>query len=605
MPAALPYRPNARRALAALTGVAAVALTATAGAAAAEAADPGYTVTSLHFAVTVGPNHDQHCDIVGDLYVPNGASAAHRVPSILTTNGFGGSAADQTPFAEQEATRGYAVLSYSGLGFGGSGCKITLDDPDWDGQAASQLVSYLGGAPGIAFTDAQHTTPAPVLTSVVHDARDHRGVAHAYDPRVGMWGGSYGGQIQFAAADVDARVDAINPQITWNDLSYSLGPNNATNPGSVTVADPGAVKLTWGALFSSVGILDGVQYSSADPYRLVGCPNFADFVCTALVTGGTTGYFQASDVAKLRHASVASYLANIRIPVLLDQGEVDTLFNLNEAVATYTALRRQGTPVWMLWRDQGHSGGTPSAAGKAYEDARIQTFFDHYLKGSTAPVGSAFAYYRDWAGTFAESGSYPLGSGHPLYLSGGGATAGGALVAARPATGTQSFTTTAAGAPTTLSDLDAIGGQVPAGTLPSVPDTNAPGTFASWTTAPLGGATDVVGPPQLTVSISAPTATATSAAGPGGQVVLFAKVYDVAPGGTASLINGLVAPVRVADPGKPVHITLPAFAHRFAAGHEIRLVLAGGDPNYRGGITPTPISVTSGRTQVLSLPVTG
>jgi hypothetical protein len=54
-----------------------------------------------------------------------------------------------------------------------------------------------------------------------------------------------------------------------------------------------------------------------------------------------------------------------------------------------------------------------------------------------------------------------------------------------------------------------------------------------------------------------------------------------------------------------VHITLPAFAHHFAAGHEIRLVLAGGDPNYRGGLTPTPVSVTSGSTQVLSLPVTG
>ena len=34
------------------------------------------------------------------------------------------------------------------------------------------------------------------------------------------------------------------------------------------------------------------------------------------------------------------------------------------------------------------------------------------------------------------------------------------------------------------------------------------------------------------------------------------------------------------------------------------LVLAGGDPNYRGGVTPTPVSVTSGTSQVLSLPVT-
>ena len=44
-----------------------------------------------------------------------------------------------------------------------------------------------------------------------------------------MTGGSYGGQIQFAAAAYEHehgtnRLDAIVPLITWNDLSYSLGP---------------------------------------------------------------------------------------------------------------------------------------------------------------------------------------------------------------------------------------------------------------------------------------------------------------------------------------------------------------------------------------------
>ena len=70
------------------------------------------------------------------------------MPAILTTNGFGGSKDDQAGIGKAFAARGYAVLSYSGLGFGGSGCKITLDDPDYDGKAAQQLVSYLGGASG-------------------------------------------------------------------------------------------------------------------------------------------------------------------------------------------------------------------------------------------------------------------------------------------------------------------------------------------------------------------------------------------------------------------------------------------------------------------------
>ena len=144
-----------------------------------------------------------------------------------------------------------------------------------------------------------------------------------------------------------------------------------------------------------------------------------------------------------------------------------------------------------------------------------------------------------------------MGAARPLYLSGGSAVAGGALVASHPASGTQSFTTTAAGAPTTLSDLDAIGGQVPAARCPR--RRHQPARHVRVVDdGPARRGHDVVGPPQLTVSISAPTAAVTSAAGPGGQVVLFAKVYDVAPDGTASLINGLVAPVRVADPTKPV-----------------------------------------------------
>ncbi|HEV7204206.1 MAG TPA: CocE/NonD family hydrolase [Jatrophihabitans sp.] len=567
----------------------------------AAGAATAYTVSSLHFAVHVGPGGTQTCDIVGDLYLPTTATPANRVPAVLTTNGFGGSAADQTPFAEQYASDGYAVLSYSGLGFGGSGCKITLDDPAYDGAAASQLVSFLGGAPGIGFTDAAHTIAAPTVEVVVHDKRDHNGIARTYDPRVGMWGGSYGGQVQFAAAGVDARIDAINPQITWNDLSYSLGPNNVTTPGTVTTANPGAVKIAWGLLFSSVGIVDGVQYSSADPYRLVGCANFADFVCPALATAGTTGYFQAGDIASLRHASVTKYLPKIRIPVLLDQGEVDTLFDLNEAVATYTALKAQGTPVAMLWRDQGHSGGNPSAAGRAYEDSRIKAWFDHYLKGSTASTGSTFAYYRDWTGTFAESATYPVGTARTYYLS-----ANQQLVRSPSDvfTGSQAMTTTAAGLPTTISDPDAIGGRLPAGTAIDVPDTDLPGTYVTWQTPALSADVDVVGAPQVDVTISAPTAAATSLLGPAGQVVLFAKIYDIDPSGTASPINNLVAPIRIADPTRPVHITLPAFAHRFPAGHRIAFTLAGGDPNYRGGAVATPVVVTTGSTaQVLSLPV--
>lgn len=554
-----------------------------------------FTEQTLHFAVKVGPALTQSCDVVGIVVTPSSASSTNKVPAILTTNGFGGSLNDQIPFAEKEAALGYLVLTYSGLGFGGSGCKITLDDPDYDGQAAKQLVSYLGGAPGIAFTDAAHTVAAPTLNVVKHDAFDHSGVPQTYDPRVGMWGGSYGGGIQFATASVDPRVDTIIPVITWNDLSYSLGPNNTGQTTGVSTDPPGAVKATWALGFSATGMFDGAQGAQGDPSRFIGCPNFADWVCPALVTAGTQGYLQPIDVLHLRHASVASFLNKIKIPVLLDQGEVDTLFNLNEVVATFNALKGLNVPVSMLWRLQGHSGGTPSAAGTAYENQRIQIWLDHYLKGVPGGTGTRFAYYRDWTGTFAEAGGLPTSKRTYYLTSGNGLTTNPFAIHSS----TQVMTTIPAGAPSGLSGLDAVGGVVPVAPLP---DTNFPGAHVQWATPPLAADLNVVGSPVFKVKVDVPTSFNTSG-NPAGMLVVFAKVYDVAPDGTASLINGLVAPVRVADPSKPFTVTLPGIVHKFAVGHSIEIMIAGGDVNYRGGVVPFPVTVSSGSSsQQLQLP---
>ena len=82
-----------------------------------------------------------------DLYKPDGASATSKRPAILTTNGFGGSKDDsnESAIGRGFVKQGYVVLAYSGLGFAGSGCKITLDDPAYDGKAGRQMVGVLAG----------------------------------------------------------------------------------------------------------------------------------------------------------------------------------------------------------------------------------------------------------------------------------------------------------------------------------------------------------------------------------------------------------------------------------------------------------------------------
>ncbi len=563
------------------------------------------TVPGLTFDVATGPGGGTRCTVDADLYLPASASSSARVPAILTTNGFGGSKADQAGLGRAFAARGYAVLSYTGLGFPASGCKITLDDPAYDGAAASQLISFLGGSGTATLAGSPYRMP----DVVVRDAKDHAGVARPDDPRVGMLGGSYGGQIQFATAKVDKRLDAIVPIITWNDLQYSLAPNNTGLRGA-SPTTPGTEKIGWTSLFFGVGIADGVQGATIDPSRDVGCPNFRTEACTAKAQLDTLGYPDAATVALTDQVSVSRYLPQVRIPTLLLQGEADTLFNLQEAVATYRGLLAQGTPVKMVWQSWGHSRSTPApgeldlsggAIESTYLGGRIKAWFDRYLKDSPVSTGPQFAYFRDWvrytgnaAPAYGTASRYPVAAGTRWYLSGGTTPGGGdgILVPSRAAVvpGTTSWVNPPGGVAASYSEVSALqGSSVPDGLTPPF---DAPGAAGTWTTAPLARPIDLVGAPTLDVRFTATSVALTQRAGPAGQLLVFAKLYDLSPDGTVTLVNRLISPVRVPDVGRTVRIELPGLVRRVAAGHRIRLVLAATDAAYKNAPVPQPVSVT-------------
>lgn len=66
------------------------------------------------------------------------------------------------------------------------------------------------------------------------------------------------------------------------------------------------------------------------------------------------------------------------------------------------------------------------------------------------------------------------------------------------------------------------------------------------------------------------------------KLVLFAKVYDVAPDGGKTLVNRLVAPVRVPDVTRSFTVRLPGIVHRYEAGHRLEFVIAASDSAYFG-----------------------
>jgi putative CocE/NonD family hydrolase len=579
------------------------------------------TVTGL------GPEN-RTCDVDADLYVPAGVDADHPAAALLASNGFGGDKTDQADLAQGFGEQGYVTLSYTGLGFiDGDNCPITLDDVEHDGAAAGQLMRFLGGDPSIQAVD--DATGEAVHVDLV--VREDATTGTPYDPQVGMTGGSYGGQIQFAAAGFEKqsgtnRLDAIIPLITWNDLSYSLAPENSSLPqgtarsGSVTYAGTGVFKHQWASLFTSVGVGDGAADAAAllDPANADNlrnnCGNFEAEVCQALAEVSTLGYPSQASIDFLRSNSVASYMADVQVPTLLGQGQADTLFNLQESVATYTALKRQGTPVSLVWQSWGHSDQSRDPAeldmrhpAQSLEGKAALAWFDHYVRDRGTAPPQRFTYYRDWVfqathditRAYATAPSYPVGKERTYFLSGTSAAgADGALV-----TDPKQVTPGSS----TYGNLGPIGPNYTetSGLDQSKPVTDPPGTAIRFATAPLSKPMDVVGSPRLTVQLSAPSVELTQAGGPAGQLVAFAKLYDVGPDGAIELPHRLIAPVRVTDVTEPVTIELPGIVHRFAAGHRLVVVLAGGDMAYRGSTTTQPVTLTTGGglPQQLTVPV--
>ncbi|WP_309140388.1 CocE/NonD family hydrolase [Streptomyces sp. PKU-EA00015] len=582
---------GSRKPLVWAAGTALLAPLVLASPATAAAAPAGhYTVTALKFTVEAG---GRTCVVDADLYRPEGVGIHRTAPAVLTTNGFGGSKSDGTAdTARAFAARGYVAMAYSGLGFGGSGCLVSLDDPEIDGRVASRLIDFLAG-----------TRPADDGTTIDFVTKDGSG-----DPRLGMIGGSYGGAIQLATAAVDRRVDALVPLITWNDLNRSIDPNNARG---TTV--PGAFKWQWADGFWLIGEGQPLTNPSLDPSRFnsLDCVHFVAQACDTLrlLNSGRYPADRVDDMRSFaRSVSPVSYLSRVEAPTLLVQGQADSLFTLNEAQASYETLRAQGTETKMIWQSWGHSGGmTDPASGElnigagnletSYVGRRILAWFDRYLhRNANADTGPAFAYYRDWQSGYGEARAVPSLS-QKLYLSGDGKLVD---TRAKVARGSRTYANWLVPTSHSESSLSGIVG------LPDPQPYDTAGTCLGWRSEPLTAPVDVVGAPRARLQVVSPkTERVQHSNDAADKLVLFAKVYDIAPNGTKTLVNRLVAPVRVPDVTRPFTVDLPGIVHRYETGHRLEFVIAASDTAYFGNRGVKPVTVMSAPEDagVLELPV--
>lgn len=561
--------------------------------------------------VKTGPHNDIAIGLDTTLYVPGNASGRHPQPAILMTHGFGltKASAEVVSTARFFAAHGYVVLTYTSSGFGESGGCVTLQSADYDVKSARQLI----------------TKVLEPRRDVLHD---RRGVV------VGTIGGSYGGGVQLPLAAADRRIRTSVVGRTWNNLIYSLDPNNRVVPSDPTglthgLDTQGVFKQEWTSLFYALGntqpAMGGggcpeAKAASGDPAEIAGaagCPGYYLALCRTYTLLTSTGDSDKQARRLIARASAATFMKKIDIPVLLVQGQSDTLFNLNDASATYLALKRRHVPVGMIWNSGGHGGynsqpgeceaydGTNRTVKKmdrCYLSLRSLRWMNHWLRGSSGGRGPALAYYRDWvryAGHGPDDEQYGVASRFPLRkhattftLSGGGTLAAPGATAVA---GTATLANPLGGEPAAYSETSNFTGPDSSPSLGDVPPQEVPGQFAAFTSRPFRGSVSAVGIPSARLRISNTN---------GQDMVFFAKVYDVDKGGDATLIHRLIAPVRVpADAvGRPVHIKLAGFAHRFARGHRVRLVLCTTDQTSYNAKVADVLTVVTGAGSTFTLP---
>ena len=534
------------------------------------AADPPPVLTeNVTIDVPAGPGETGLVRLDATIYLPAVTPAA----AVLVAHGFGGSKDSVSAEATALAHRGFVVLAWTARGFGASTGQISLNSPDYEVADARALVSWLAGRP-----------------EVVRDGPD--------DPRVGVTGESYGGALALLLAGTDRRVDALAPQITWNDLAQALFPNAASatpipagTPAAGAFGSGGVFKRDWAGLFFGAA-------AGSDAEDLGLCGRFRPEVCAAYGQAAATGGPNPGIEALLRRSSPATVAGAITTPTLLIQGEHDTLFGLDQADATARQLATAGAPLKVIWYTGGHDGGEP---GAALQD-QIGDWFDYHLRNLGTDPGTGFDYQvqalfstrRGLPPRTVHAAAYPGLNGDPVQHQ-DLALHGGRQVVFRPP----------GGSPAALSSLPGLNRALPEGTanLDGVA-IDLPGQTATFTTDPVTDRLEIAGAPRVRLRVAAAPTDATLPV----EVVLFVKLYDLGPDGRRTLPGGAVAPVRVGPlPGGGAAVeftvTLAGVVRPVQAGHRLELAVATTDRGYALPPQPAGYTVSLAGDPIVAVPI--
>lgn len=275
-------------------------------------------------------------------------------PLVLEGHGYGGSrASSPRGIMGDLIAAGAGMISIDQRGFGESGGSVRVMDPDFEGQDLLQILDWAeANLDWLRYA----SSPKPAGN------REFNMVA-------GATGGSYGGGYQLLIHNIDPlkRLDALTPDIAWNDLRYSLNPGGAYGvenfePAEGNIKPTGTVKSGWALLLVAGGETGSLQpkLQAGDPMALQ-TSGQDNLIRETLLRGATANRFPEGALEFFRYHS-PSYWCDPEAPgaqtflqsevtpglaqktpdpvdILFTQGFRDTLFNFNDAFHNFSCYR--------------------------------------------------------------------------------------------------------------------------------------------------------------------------------------------------------------------------------------------------------------------------
>ena len=308
-------------------------------------------------------------------YPASSRAANERVPTVLVGPGYptngdtnpDGATSDQIGQRFLRA-EGYNTLTWDPRGIGGSGGIVNFDSPDFEARDVQALIDFVA------------TTPEALLDG-------------PNDPRVGMSGSSYGGNIQLTTAALDSRLEAIVPDVTWHNLGTGFFPD-------------GAMRTSFSVLICGAGSANGVPGNLIGPAAAVLDRAASQLKTACLESIG--GAVNPPSRQWFTDRTPPALLQRIKTPTLLSQGTIDTVFAVSEVVENYRVLKANGAPVKMMWYCGGHAVCQTPAGEEGHLRRAGLTWLNRYLKrNESVDTGAPF----EW---LADDGVWRGGPGYPL-----------------------------------------------------------------------------------------------------------------------------------------------------------------------------------------------